>query len=156
MSTVIARKIAASPVRTNPEAWEVVCVLLAPDAGSPARSVLDRATGVACSSIASETLAGEPIVVYGSGPRIRLYALYDEDATSGEDTSEGALPEVPTKGDWRMSIPCPDEDYEWCARAIKACAPHVSVRRIGEAVPEEKSNAGSAAVQVNTREFLQS
>jgi len=158
MSTVISRRVAATPLRTSSEVWELMCQLLAPDSASLARGVLDRATGVACSSIASEVLKGDAVVVYGSGPRIRLYCLYDEDAMAGEDASEGSLPECPTTGDWRMSIPVPEEDFDWCAKAIKACAPYITVRRCGEEVADDEASGQSerATVRINLEEFFKS
>lgn len=156
MSTVVVRKVTATPIRTSSEAWDVMVSLLAPDAKSSARGVLNKAAGVACSSIASESLKEHAIVVFGSGPRVRLYCLYDADATSGEDAKENALPEVPTTGDWRMSIPCPDEDFEWCERAIKNCAPYVTVRRAGEDVPDRDAEEASAGAKLNMEEFFRS
>lgn len=156
MSTVIVRRINATPVRTSSEAWDVICQLLAPDAASAARTVLNRASGVACSAIASEVPADHEVVVHGTGPRLRFYCLYDDDAIAGEDASESELPEVPTDGDWRMSIPVSEEDYEWSARAIKACAPHITVRKAGDDVADEsEQKAGSrAALRINLDGFL--
>jgi hypothetical protein len=154
MSTVIVRKVAGSPIRTSSEAWDVICKLVAPDPASPARKVLSKATGVACSSIASEVLNDKPIVVLGPGPRIRFYALYGDDAVSGEDISEAALPEAPSTGDWRMSIPCPDEDFDWCKKEIKSCAPYISVRRLDDEVPDRDGKASAAQLKINIEEFL--
>ena len=158
MSTIIVRRITASPVRTSSETWAVICELLAPDAKSSAREILTRASGVACSSIASEVFKGDPAVVQGSGPRVRFYALYDDDAMAGEDASEEKLSENPTTGDWRMSIPVSAEDYEWSARAIKSCAPHITVRKAGESVSADadaKSDSRST-LSINLEEFLKS
>lgn len=157
MSTVIARRIVATPIRTSSETWTTITQLLAPDAKSSARELLDRASGVACSAIASEALKSAAAVLYGNGPRVRCYCLYDDDAVSGEDTDERALPETPTEGDWRLSIPVLEEDFEWSARAIKACAPHISVRKVGDDLPDESEPAeanGRAAVRVNLDRFL--
>jgi hypothetical protein len=161
MSTVIARRVTATPIRTSSEAWEVICRLLAPESDSPARAVLERAGGVACSAIASEVLKEDAIVVFGAGPRIRVYCLYDDDALSGEDASEGELPETPTEGDWRLSLPVLEEDFEWSARAVKACAPHISVRKAGEEVADESESDSSepdnrAALRINLDRFLKS
>ena len=156
MSTVIVRRVNATPVRTSSETWDVICRLLAPDAKSAARAVLSRAHGVACSSIASEVPSANEIVVYGTGPRVRFYCLYDDDAIAGEDVSEGDLPEVPTEGDWRMSIPVTQEDFEWSARAIKDCAPHITVRKAGDGIEEKSENKaqGRAAMRLNLEGFL--
>lgn len=156
MSTVVVRRINATPVRMSSETWDVICQLLAPDASSPARDVLKRASGVACSAIASEVLADDALVVYGTGPRLRFYCLYDEDAMSVEDASEGELPEVPSTGDWRMSIPVTEDDFEWSARAIRACAPHITVRKAGEDLEEESESKADnrAAMRINLEGFL--
>lgn len=156
MSTVIVRRFNATPVRTSSETWEAISKLLAPDAASSARKVLERAHGVAASAIASEVPANDEIVVYGTGPRIRIYCLYDDDAIAGEDASEGDLPENPTEGDWRMSIPVAEEDFEWSARAIKTCAPHISVRKAGEDIEQEndKKSQARAAMRINLEGFL--
>lgn len=158
MSTVIARRVTATPIRTSSEAWAVIVKLLAPDADSPARVVLDRASGVACSSIASEVPKADALVMYGSGPRLRVYCLYDDDAMSGEEASEGELPETPAEGDWRLSIPVLEEDFDWSARAIKVCAPHISVRKAGEDLPEDsdRQTENRAVVRINLDRFLQS
>lgn len=156
MSTVIARRINATPVRLSSEAWDVICRLLAPEANSPARAVLDRASGVACNAIASEVFAADPAVVYGTGARIRFYCLYDDDAVAAEDTSEGELPEVPTEGDWRMSIPVAEEDYEWSVRSIKSCAPHITVRKAGDDLEEEseRKTESRATLRINMEGFF--
>lgn len=156
MSTVVVRRINATPVRTSSEVWDVICQLLAPDAASAARTVLNRVSGVACSAIASEVPADHEIVVYGTGPRIRFYCLYDDDAIAGEDASESELSEVPTNGDWRMSIPVTEDDYEWSARAIKTCAPQITVRKAGDDLAEdsEQKAAGRAVMRINLEGFL--
>jgi hypothetical protein len=161
MNTVIARRVTATPIRTSSEVWDVIRRLLSPDSKSHAGAMLKRAGGVACSAIASEVLKQDAIVVYGTGPRIRVYCLYDDDALSGEDASEGELPKTPTEGDWRLSLPVLDEDFEWSARAVEACAPHISVRRAGEEVPDESESDSSpqenrAGLRINLDRFLKS
>ncbi|MBS0631619.1 MAG: hypothetical protein JSS11_06870 [Verrucomicrobia bacterium] len=99
----------------------------------------------------------DELVLRGSGPRIRVYCLYDDDAIAGEDANEGKLPEVPTEGDWRLSIPVTEEDYEWSSRDIKACAPYITVRKAGEELSDDSEGSGAnAAVRINIDRFLQS
>src|SRR5205085_9377051 len=96
--TVISRRIKASPVRTATETWAVIIGLLAPDKTSGAREELEGIAGVASSLIADETMKSAPCVVYGPGPRIRIYCLHDEDAITGEDANETAFTSSPTTG----------------------------------------------------------
>ena len=110
------------------------------------------------SAIASEVLKDDAFVLYATGPRIRVYCLYDDDAISGEDASEGELSETPTDGDWRLSIPVLEEDFEWSMRTLKACAPHISVRKAGEEVREDsdaQQTESRAAVRINIDRFLE-
>lgn len=82
--TTLARHIISEPVRTASETWKIIVDLLASNSDSLARSELLSVVGVASSLIASEAAKDSPIVVYGSGPRIRIYCLYGEDAIVGD------------------------------------------------------------------------
>ena len=73
--TVIARRIKATPARSASSAWSVIVSLLAPKADSAARVELENIAGIAGSLISDEAFRSSPAVVYGSGPRIRLYCL---------------------------------------------------------------------------------
>lgn len=151
--TVIARRFASVPERSAVDTWNAIVELIAPDPRSSARSELAAVAGVACSLIASEMSAS--IVVYGSGPRLRIYCLYGDDAIEGDNVSEGALTYVPTEGDWRMSLPCPEEELEWVQKSLRSSA-RVSVR--DEDVDDEKSEdrgaRGVGAPTVNLDAFL--
>src|SRR5690349_22714321 len=54
---------------------------------SAAREELACAAGVACAAIASEATKDAAFVVWGGGPRVRIYNVFDEDR-SEEHTSE--------------------------------------------------------------------
>ena len=113
MSTVVARRVAATPTRTASQTWDKIAELLAPDAASEARKELAKAAGVACASISSEATANAAIVVWGAGPRVRIYCVFGEDAILGEGVDEDALTKSPTGGDWQMSLPCEPADVAW-------------------------------------------
>src|SRR5688500_14014705 len=110
MATVIARYVASTPHRTPGETWEVISKILAPDAKSATRAEREKASGVASSTIASEAPKDDAFIIYGSGPQIRVYCVFGDDAVSGDGVNEEPLKEAPTSGDWRMSIPCVKED----------------------------------------------
>lgn len=153
--TVIARRFASVPERSAVDTWNTIVELIAPDPRSSARNELAAVEGVACSLIASEMSA--PIVVYGSGPRLRIYCLYGDDAIEGDKVSEGALTYVPTEGDWRMSLPCPEEELEWVQKSLRSSA-RVSARDEDEDVDDETSDdrdaRGVGGPTVNLDAFL--
>ncbi|MBI2842121.1 MAG: hypothetical protein HYX78_01845 [Armatimonadetes bacterium] len=144
--TVIARRVISSPVRSAADTWAAIADLLAPASANNARDELSGVAGIASSLIASEAMKEAPIVLWGSGPRVRIYCLYGEDAVSGEDASESALPFCPTDGDWHMSLPCPTEDLQWVQAALTRRSVRVSARDLAEAVPDK----GRDATQANT------
>lgn len=144
--TVLARRIRATPFRSANETWDLIVGLLAPKA-SGARDELVRVAGVASSLIASEACVGSPIVVWGSGPRVRLYCLFGDDAITGDDANEQAFSSAPAAGDWSMSLPCPAEDLEWVKAALAKQSSRATARKVGDAVPadvEETESEGAA------------
>lgn len=140
--TVVARRIIATPARPASEAWTVMVNLLAPDRNSEARKELESLSGIASNLIADEAFDGAPGVVYGSGPRVRIYCLYGDKAISGEGASESSLAFVPTEGDWRMSLPCPQDDLEWVRDALKNKSSRVAARALGEDLDDREDSKG--------------
>jgi hypothetical protein len=152
----MARRVASTPTRTATQTWEKIVEILAPDANSSARNELAAAAGVACASISSEASKDAGIVVWGGGPRVRVYCVFDEDAITGEDVNEDPLPKSPTEGDWKMSIPCPPEDVAWSNSKLAAVSSRISARSLEDDVEEEhsKSAAEASAATINLKEFL--
>jgi hypothetical protein len=142
--TVIARTLRSVPSRSATDTWERIVALVAPAAGSPARRELEAVAGLACSCIADETLAHDPLVVYGVGPRLRVYALYGDDAVEGEGANESALSWVPTDGDWRMSLPSLADDLRWVQSKLAKVSTRVTARPVGTAVEGEQDDRGQA------------
>ena len=101
--------------------------------------------GVACSSIASEATKDAAIVVWGGGPRVRVYCVFDEDAITQDDVNEDALPKSPTEGDWKMSIPCLPEDVVWSTAKLASVSTRISARSMDEDVADEEPKADVAA-----------
>lgn len=144
--TIIARRIASVPARSGVDTWAAIVDLIAPNRESEARKELEEAAGVAYAVIASEVSA--PFVIYGSGPRIRIYCVYGDDALLGDDVNENPLPHDPTEGDWHLSIPCPKEDLEWTRRKVDGCE-RVSIRAEDETVAENEGRSTSASREFN-------
>jgi hypothetical protein len=152
--SVIARHIVASPVRSASSTWAIITDLLAPNEGS-ARTALQSISGVASALIVSETPKDDPIVVWGEGPRIRIYCLFGEDAIAADDKDEDPFAKCPTIGDWHMSLPSSDEDLPWVEAELKQLATRVSARKLGEAVQDEqKTDRSSENLQINKDAFF--
>jgi hypothetical protein len=158
MSTVIARRVASTPIRTATETWAKMVELVAPDPNSPARNELALAAGVACSSISSEATKDAAIVVWGGGPRVRVYCLFNENAITRDDVNEDPLPRSPTEGDWKMSIPCLPEDAPWSKAKLAGVSSRISARSMDEDLEDEEPKAAVAAssMSINLSEFLKS
>jgi hypothetical protein len=153
--TTLARRIIATPARPTPEAWQVIVTLLAPQSDSSPRKELLGIAGIACSLIVDEAMKAAPIVVSGSGPRVRIYCLYDEDAISAENANEDALPFNATEGDWHMSLPCPADDLTWVQGALRKLSSRVTARDMATAQPDEaESRASTKNIEVDKEAFF--
>jgi hypothetical protein len=144
--TTVARRVIATPVRSAPEAWDFIVKLLAPHSNSIARQELSSIVGIACALIADEAMKTVPIVVFGSGPRVRIYCLYNEDAITGEDSKEDDLPYNATEGDWHMSLPCPKDDLNWVQASLKKLSTRVTARDMSKS-DEAEDAEGSATMK---------
>jgi len=152
--TVLARYVRATPFRAADEAWELIVDLLA---SGPARDELLRVGGVAASIIASEAPKDAPIVVFGGGPRVRVYCLYDEPALTGDEANEQKLPESPTDGDWAISLPCPEEDLSWVNAALAKQSKRIKAREVGEPLESRETNEekeGTSTTTIDKKAFF--
>lgn len=156
MSTVVARRVASTPSRTAAETWETIVTIIAPDPKSDARKELTKAAGVACASISSEAPKDAAIVVWGGGPRVRVYCVFDDNAITGDGVNEDALSKSPTEGDWKMSIPCLPEDVKWSNDKLASASTRISARSLEDDIEDDESVSVSSArsMSINTREFL--
>lgn len=158
MVTVVKRQIRATPHRTASGVWELITDLIAPDPNSSARRELSSVAGVLGQVIASDAPESDPIVVFGNGPRVRFYCLYDEAAITGDDANEGPLAFNATEGDWRMSVAALVDDVDWVRGELKKLSNRITVREIGEQLEESVESAGSKSpkVAVDVTSFLRS
>ncbi len=117
MTTIVARRFAATPQRTGMETWTAITKLLASEF-SESRKDLDAVAGIMASIIVGEIPAKHPFVVAGNGPRLRVYCVYGQDAVTGEDCNEDTLSWIPTEGDWKMLVPCEPEEVDWLNKAL--------------------------------------
>src|ERR1700681_4633435 len=145
MSTVLARRIASSPIRSAAQTWAKIVEIIAPDPKSAARKELAKAAGVACASISSEATKGAPIVIWGGGLRVRVYCVFDENAITQDEVNEDALPKSPTDGEWKMSIPCLREDVKWSSANLVAASSRISARSVDDEVEDGDDQRDAAA-----------
>jgi hypothetical protein len=151
--TVVSRTIRSIPHRSASETWSFIVDLLAPSAGS-ARTELESIAGTASSLITEETMTNAPIVVYGAGPRVRIYCLYNDDAIEGDKASESTLSFVPTDGDWHMSIPSPQPDLSWLQKALAAKSKRITARNHETNVEESASEPDTKSLTLDKEAFL--
>ena len=137
--TVVARTFASIPARSAVDTWSQIVALLAPDAASNARRELDSIGGVAASLIASEAMTSA-ILVTGSGPRVRVYCCYGDEAVEGDVVSESPLAFCATEGDWHLSLPAPKEDVAWAALTVATKAKRISVRDMADVTGSDTSD----------------
>jgi hypothetical protein len=156
MSNVSARRVASTPVRTATQTWDRIVEIIAPDPNSLARKELAKVAGTACASIGSEAPKDAPIVIWGGGPRVRVYCIFDDDAVTQDGVNEDALPKSPTEGDWRMSIPFLADDVAWASASLSAASSRVSGRSVDDEIETDEPVAAAASLSINLSEFLKS
>lgn len=145
--TVVSRTFISVPERTATATWKAISDLLANEDSDAGRE-LASISGIASSLITREAMTS-PIVVYGSGPRVRVYCLYNDDAIEGDEANESSLAFNPTTGNWKMSLPCPAEDLEWVQNSLCAKSARIAARDMDSSVEEvgKDSRADGAGAQ---------
>lgn len=157
MSTVAARTFRSTPFRSAPETWKEIVELLTQGRTGEARNELLSVSGVASSIIADQAPQNAPIVVTCEGPRTRIYCLYDENAVEGDDANESTLGFDPLSGDWRVSLPCTEENLSWVQRALKTLSARVTARDIDDDEVASSAKSGVAqALTLDPKGFLES
>ncbi len=151
--TVIARRISSSPARSETQTWRVIVNLLCPN-DEASKSELLRVEGVLASVIADEIPATAPIVFGGTGPRVRFYCVYGQDAISFEDCNESALPFNPTPGDWWLSVPCNADDLAWMSAALAKQSKRVVARDAAAEIDVPEDTKNESAMSVSVSDFL--
>lgn len=159
MSTVASRVVRSSPHRSTSDTWAFIVDLLTQGKDGDARMELLSVSGIASSIIAERGAKDAAIVVTCDGPRTRVYCLYDEAAIEGGDAKEDELGYEPLKGQWALSLPCPEDDLEWVQRALKVKSIRITARDMTQKLSEE-AEAGKAATSgsltLNVDKFLKS
>lgn len=114
--SIVARKFSACPVRTAVSTWDTITNVIGAS-NETVKSELTKVAGIAASIISDGTLAGNAITIIGSGPRLRIYCLYDEDGST-EDANENALHWNLFEGDWEIHFPVEKDDFNWVSKSL--------------------------------------
>ncbi len=155
MSTVASRVFRSSPQRDSSQTWTAVVALLTRSNDGAKRTELLSVSSIAASVIAERGPRDSAIIVTCDGPRTRVYCLYDQDAIDGADANEEELGFDPLKGDWRVSLPCPEADLAWVQTALKKHSARITARDIAAANDiEEKASAMAETLVLDPKGFL--
>jgi len=140
------------------QTWSMIVELLTQGKAGQARNELLAVSGVVASIISDKVLIDGPIVVTCEGPRTRIYCVYDEDALEDSSANESALGFDPLQGDWRVSLPCSEEDLSWVQGALVRLSSRITARDVasGFSTSEEEKPATDDSLVLDSRGFLKS
>lgn len=139
--SVISRRFAACPARTASETWTAIVNVIAADSDT-LKTQLMEITGIVASIISEETLANNAITLIGSGPRLRVYCLYNEDAIA-DDPNEAALSWKPFENEWEMFFPVEENDHEWVSKLLKEKNARFKTYKAGEKITADEDERAS-------------
>jgi len=142
VSSVLSRTFSSVPERPAAATWDAIVAILAPDSNSEARGELNKVANEAATLIAEKSMLTAPIIVTGSGPRVRVYCAYDEDAVDGSKAKEDALSFDATGGDWALSLPCPSDDLGWVTSSLASKSSRVTARDLSLGIKLSQSDSG--------------
>jgi hypothetical protein len=155
--TVIARRVAAIPVRTATATWEVIVDLMAAE-NAAAKAELLSVSGIAACLITAEALQDSPMIATGDGPRLRIYGVYNEKAIEGVGVDEKRLAASPLNGEtWAVSLPCPSDDLTWVQAALKRTSTRITARDASiTTLPEasDETQRAASAPTIDLEAFL--
>lgn len=157
VATVVKRVIASSPKRDAIATWHAIRDLLTQNKSEDAKIEFDRVSGIAAAIIAERTPSESPIVVTSNGPQTRIYCIYDEEAIDGSDANEELFGFYPLNGEWKVSLPCSEEDLGWVRSSLEAHSVRFVARSLGEPESSEKASTNiSGELTLNAERFLKS
>lgn len=145
--SIISRTFAASPARTAAEVWDRVVNIIA-DGEEQVKTELNSIAGIVASIISEETPKKNAITFIGTGPKLRIYCLYGDDAI-GDDANEGALNWKLFENDWEVHFPVEEEDLDWVTNALKTKNNNFKTYKAGEKINDVNENSASNFSQLS-------
>jgi hypothetical protein len=119
--------------------WKAISALICKQ-DIAAGSEFEKVAGVASSLINERFFAEHPLVLKNRGPRLRIYCVYGEDATTSDGVNEDELSWSPTENEWHAFLPCSEEQEEEMAAHIKRKSAKFSIYNIETGVPDDETN----------------
>lgn len=156
MTTVASRIFRSCPHRDAAATWNAIVQMLTRNQDSDAARELRAVTGIAASLITDQFPKSAPIIVTCDGPRTRIYCLYDEDALDEADANEERLGYDALQGNWRVFLPCHNNELQWVQSALKKYSARITARDLesGIAMEESESTAKAASLTLDVGGFL--
>lgn len=139
----IRRDISSIPFRTAEQTWSAIRELIT-KRDSVDADQLEKAASVIHSLIADEFFDQNPITVTGDSHRLVIYLRYRGQAME-EGANIDALDWNPTAGDWKIYIPCPEENIAWVKKTLSSRAPRMVVHGLEEEPYKEGAKKGQAS-----------
>lgn len=140
--SVISRKFSACPVRTAANTWSAIVDVIAGTSGD-VRAELLKIEGIAASVISDETPKKNAITIIGSGPRLRIYCLYDEEGST-EDANESSINWNLFEGDWTIYLPVEKDELDWITKALAAKVSRFKTYEAGTKLSEEEDEKNTS------------
>jgi hypothetical protein len=144
----VRRDLASIPLRSSEETWsEYKKLVTGPSSTDTAQ--FDAAATVMTSLITDEAFREEPLTLAGVGHRLVVYLLHGHNALEA-GAGIDKLAWNPTAGDWKLFVPCAEEQFDWVKKTLATRAPRFVVLKSGEKVKEEEqSGVAEATLGVN-------
>jgi hypothetical protein len=131
----IRRDIASIPQRSATATWAKYKTLVTGKSSVDVAQI-DAAASVMTSLITDEAFKDRPLTLTGVGDRLVVYLVHGQQALETGDAAD-PLNWNPTAGEWRLFVPCPDDQYDWARKTLAARAPRLMVLRREEEIREE-------------------
>ena len=149
--TTVARRIAATPIRTTTETWSVIVNLLAAN-DDDLRRHLDRVGNIAAMLIGEEHTKTDPVIVTGGGPQVRIYTLHGDAAIDDTNINEQYLT-IDATPDWEIALPASGSDFT-LAKAMVAGIDHVIVYDPSNPPAAGSASRGKPVHEVNADDLM--
>jgi hypothetical protein len=144
--SVITRRFSACPVRTAAQTWNVIVKILS-DHNQKVEQELNRICGISSSLIAEGTPKSDAITIIGTGPRLRIYCLYDEDG-SVEDANEALLNwNLFERDDWQIWLPVGKSDLDWVSAALRKEGSRFKAYETGSKIDDSEDDKASNPIK---------
>ena len=143
----VRRDIASIPLRSAVDTWaEYKKLVTGP--GSVDVGQFDAAASVMTSLITDEDFKDEPLTLTGVSDRLVVYLLHGHDALEA-GASIDKLAWNPTAGEWKLFIPCDEEQFGWVKKTLATRASRFVILKRGDKVEEGEKDAGTAKATVD-------